>query len=122
MVVWKVRSFHIRVLDLKPNKALEKKEDTSVKKLRVATLNVNHLRNKTDEACALLRKHMPAVICMQETHVKAPCKSNLRGYQTIETYKNENSPGLLIGVRCGLKCTSKKVIQKDNMLGIRITC
>ena len=120
MLLNTVKAVGFKVLHNKKNKlGLPNHRNKEMKeKIKLLSLNINHLSNKREELEILLKKKKPKIMCLQETWRQSVFPSRLKKYTAVETTSSgKNKPGLItlvkkIGaIRCSKKGTDSNILQ-----------
>ncbi|WUR03044.1 reverse transcriptase [Vairimorpha necatrix] len=102
-------------------KGLEKTNKTIKEireKIKLLSLNINHLSHKREELEFLLKKEKPEIMCLQETWRQSNRSLRLEKYTAVETPSSgKNKPGLITlvrntgAIRCSKKGTDSNILQ-----------
>ena len=87
-------------------------------KIKLLSLNINHLSNKREELEVLLKKEKPEIMCLQETWRQLVFPLRLEKYTAIKTSSSgKNKPGLITlvkkngAIRYSKKGTNSNILQ-----------
>ena len=93
-------------------KQTKQTNDGKKTKIKIVQFNANGINNKIIELQQLIKKHMPEVICIQETKLSAKqAPPSIEGYSSEVESRDRDGGGVLTYIRADKKFTRLKTIK-----------